>query len=215
MSNRKKLQAIFFDFDGVIVDSTTVKTAAFRTLFAPYPEILDRVIEHHLRYGGISRVEKIRWAHSELLGSPLSEEALAVEAKRYSELVLDAVVGVPYVPGALEFLQNSRREHPEILLFVVSGTPQPELREVTRRRNLDQYFVEVLGSTTHKPELVRQQLKKHNLQKENCVFIGDALTDYETARATDLGFVGIQRVNRFPEGTVTLPDCTGLAEVLL
>ena len=215
MSNRKKLQAIFFDFDGVIVDSTSVKTAAFRSLFTAYPEILDRVVEHHLRYGGISRVEKIRWAHAELLGRPLSEEALAVEAKRYSEMVLDAVVAVPYVPGALEFLQKSRREYPEILLFVVSGTPQPELREVTRRRNLDHYFVEVLGSPTHKPEIVRQQLKKHNLQKENCVFIGDALTDYETARDTGLGFVGIQQVNRFPEGTVILPDCTGLAGVLL
>ncbi len=37
MEKRRKLQAVFFDFDGVIVDSCAVKKDAFRKLFVDYP----------------------------------------------------------------------------------------------------------------------------------------------------------------------------------
>ena len=37
-SDRKKLEAIFFDFDGVLVDSTTIKEEGFTTLFSHLPK---------------------------------------------------------------------------------------------------------------------------------------------------------------------------------
>ncbi len=215
MGSREKPQAIFFDFDGVIVDSCAVKKDAFRTLFEGYPqEIVDQLMEYHRLHGGISRVEKIRWAHQELLGKPLEQEELDLWAKRYAELVIDAVVEVPYIPGALEFIELWQEKGEGAPLFIVSGTPQPELQEIVQRRGLEQYFAKVLGSPTRKPEHIRCQLANYQLDPKRCLFIGDASTDYDAAIQTGLGFIGIDGDIVFPPQVKVLPDCRGLWQAL-
>ena len=50
------LDALIFDFDGVLADSVEVKTRAFAKLFQSYgPEIEDRVVKYHRNNGGMSR----------------------------------------------------------------------------------------------------------------------------------------------------------------
>jgi beta-phosphoglucomutase-like phosphatase (HAD superfamily) len=67
-------QAFFFDFDGVLADSVEVKTKAFARLFEPFgPEVMARVVDHHRRYSGVTRVDKFRHYYREFLQQPLSE----------------------------------------------------------------------------------------------------------------------------------------------
>ncbi len=56
-----KWQVVFFDFDGVILDSVDVKTKAFAKMFRHYgPEVEQVVVDYHLANGGVSQVQKIR-----------------------------------------------------------------------------------------------------------------------------------------------------------
>lgn len=182
------LKAIFFDFDGVIAESFDVKTRAFADLFAPYgPEIVDRVVAHHLANGGVSRFEKIRHYHRDLIGAPLDEEQVQEWCGRFSALVLDAVVAAPFVPGARELLEACHRRYP---CFVVSGTPQEEMELIVRRKGLEEFFVEVHGSPRTKTEIVRQLLAAHRLDPAGVLFLGDAMADYEAAAAAGTAFVG-------------------------
>ena len=200
----------FFDCDGVLIDSVGVKTEAFRILFAPYGEkILDQVLELNRLHGGISRVDKIKHSHAHFIGKPLSEPALKEWGRRYSELVFDQVIGVPWIKGAEEFL---REMHGKCPIFVISGTPEEELKRVIKARKMDRYFNEILGSPTRKPEHIRNLLANYRLDPSSCVFIGDALTDYHAAKETGLQFVGIQGDIEFPEDAAVLPDCTSLKE---
>jgi beta-phosphoglucomutase-like phosphatase (HAD superfamily) len=58
----KELQAIIFDFDGVLVESVDVKGDAFVALYKyETPEIREKVKRYHSEHGGISRFEKIRY----------------------------------------------------------------------------------------------------------------------------------------------------------
>ena len=67
------LKSIIFDFDGVIVESNNIKTNAFEGLYKPFGnEIAKKVIEHHVTHGGISRFEKFKLYHKELLGIDLT-----------------------------------------------------------------------------------------------------------------------------------------------
>ena len=51
----KEIQAILFDFDGVIADSVHVKTEAFAKIYEPYgKEVVNRVVTHHIANGGVS-----------------------------------------------------------------------------------------------------------------------------------------------------------------
>jgi phosphoglycolate phosphatase-like HAD superfamily hydrolase len=207
-----RYQAIFFDFDGVIVESAEIKSQAFRTLYAEHGEaVLERVLVYHLAHEGISRIDKILHCHQEFLGIALSEDELAALGDRYSALVMDAVVACDGVPGALDFLKHNSERLP---IFVVSGTPETELRTIIERRGLTNYFTSAHGSPRRKGPIVMDLLFEHSLSAADCLFVGDAMTDYHGAEETGLQFIG--RVghgedNPFPEGTTIIPDLTGLS----
>lgn len=209
----RELRALFFDFDGVIVDSIQPKTEAFRLLFQDYPEhIVKSVADYHRQHGGISRVDKIIHAHTHFLGKPLTKEEVQDWSRRYSELVVQKVIDVPWIAGAKEFLYQAKGNG--LKIFVISGTPEDELRYIIQKRGISPFFHEQLGSPVRKPQHIRWLLEKYQLDPVDCVFIGDALTDYDAARETGLAFIGIQGEVEFPENTMVLPDCTGLQTAL-
>ncbi len=203
----------FFDFDGVVIDSVGVKTEAFRKLFEPYgEEILIQVLEHHRLNGGISRIDKIQYSHTHFVGAPLSGADLQFWGKRYSELVVDRVIEAPWIEGAEDCLKELLGRCP---IFVISGTPEDELKQVIEARNISHYFTEILGSPIKKPAHIRNLLAAYGLDPSTCVFMGDALTDYYAARETGLHFLGIQGDVELPDDAVVLPDCTRLKEAIL
>jgi len=209
----RTLRALFFDFDGVIVDSIQTKTEAFRLLFKNYPdEVVRKVLDYHRQHGGISRVDKIALAHRDYIGSPLSKADLKVWSECYSELVVEKVIEVPWIKGAIEFLDSNRDR--AVHVFVISGTPEPELKYIIDKRGIADYFLESLGSPTRKPVHIRRLLEQYKLHPDECVFIGDALTDYDAAKETDLHFLGIQGEIQFPAGTVVLDDCQELQRAI-
>ncbi len=208
--------AIFFDFDGVLVDSTPIKVEAFTRLYSEIapPDKLEPILAHLDGKEGISRVEKILEVHRDFLGIDLSEAELGELAGRYSRLVVDAVVACPAVAGASQFLDAHAGRIP---LFVVTGTPETEILGIVERRGMGHWFTAVRGSPPRKPPIIRELLAAHGLGAGRCAFIGDAIYDWESARDTELHFVG--RVpdgepSPFPPGTVTLPDLTDLSRAL-
>lgn len=201
------LDAIFFDFDGVLAESADIKTAAFRELYKDCgDDVLAAVLAHHRAHGGVSRIQKIRYCHRELLGIDVDHDELAMLGRRFSRLVVDAVVESDWVDGARELLDALVGRRP---LFVVSGTPEPELRDIIARRNMTEYFTVVRGSPPDKVTVIRTLLADHGLAAERVLFIGDAMTDYDAARETGLRFIGRVRPDEgspFPEATTIVPD---------
>lgn len=62
------INAILFDFDGVLVESVDVKTRAFADLFKDEEdEIVEKVVNYHLKNSGISRYDKFRYYYKEYL----------------------------------------------------------------------------------------------------------------------------------------------------
>ncbi len=182
-------QAFFFDFDGVLADSVEVKTRAFARLFEPFgPEIEARVAEHHRTHSGVTRVDKFRHYYREFLGQSLTEEGLADLCRRFARLVVDEVVAAPEIPGAEAFLRSWQGKLP---FFVVSATPQEEMREIVRRRGWAGYFLEVRGAPTSKKDNLEDLLRAHSLPAGRCLFFGDALSDYRAAQACGVAFLGI------------------------
>ena len=132
--NESEMLSWFFDFDGVVVDSVGVKTEAFRILFEPYgKEILSQVLEHHRLNGGISRIDKIQYSHTHFVGTPLSDIDLANWGRKYSELVVDRVIQAPWIRGAQEFLEEMQGR---CRIFLISGTPEDELKRVVKARGI-------------------------------------------------------------------------------
>ncbi len=175
----KAIRAAFLDFDGVILESMEVKTWAFRRLFEDHPKQVNQIVSYHMKNGGISRFVKIRYIYERILKQPLPDEHFKYLCQRYSDLVFERVLQCEFVKGAKEFLDKYYRQ---ISLFIISGTPQEEMREIVEQRNLGQYFQGVFGSPNSKDYWVRKIMSESQFPGRQTIFVGDAKSDYEAAK---------------------------------
>lgn len=197
-----RYQAVFFDFDGVILDSVHVKTEAFASMFREYgPEVEQAVVDYHLAHGGVSRFKKFEHYYKDLLHKPIDQETLEALGQQFNQQVLGKILQAEFIPGALESLRELKQL--DIPAFVASGTPEEEIRHIVRQRGLVQYFLEVHGSPRKKEEIVQDIAARYELSLPDCLFVGDAMTDYEAAKNTGTAFLGIDRQTQFPPGVNT------------
>jgi phosphoglycolate phosphatase len=203
--------AVFFDFDGVILESSDIKGSAFRSLYREYGwKVAEAALAHHEAHGEASRRQKIRHCHGRLLGITVTSAELDALARRFSGLIEDAVVACDWVPGAEALLERHCRR---LAMFVVSRTPEPELRRVVSRRGMSAYFRCVRGAPPEKVPIIRALLHDHGLLPGRALFIGDQMNDLAAARATGLEFVGRVAPGQrspFPPGTRVVSDLTRL-----
>ena len=204
-------KAITFDFDGVLAESTDVKTAAFQTLYEPFgKEVVAQVTQYHLLNGGISRFEKIRHYQHTFLGENVSETRLQELAQRFSELVVKKVIESSWVAGAKACLELHLGK---LQLFIASGTPQEELLTIVEKREMSHYFREVYGSPLTKATHIRRILDDHSWEKDQVVMVGDSMSDWDAANETGIRFLGRKTLNdgtNFPEGTTVVQDLSNV-----
>ncbi|MGC9436289.1 MAG: HAD family hydrolase, partial [Methanomicrobiales archaeon] len=171
---------------GVIVESIALKTEAFREVFSFVPDHVDEIVEFHLRNGGMSRFEKFRYIYEHMLHEELTDEQSARLGERFSAYVFDGMLRVPFVDGACDLLE---RYHGDIPLYVVSATPEEEIREIVKHREIDRFFDGVYGSPRSKADCIRDILEEHEIAPREALFIGDAPNDWEAAQATGVRFI--------------------------
>ena len=185
------IKAIIFDFDGVIAESVNVKTEAFASLYEPYgKDVVNKVEQHHLANGGVSRFEKFKSYHKEFLNIELNDQKLKELSNQFSELVVDKVIKAPYVPGAFEFIKVN---HKKYSLYISSATPQDEIVQIAKQRKIFDYFKGVYGSPISKKEHVNKIIKSNKYKKYEVIFIGDSTSDRNAANENNIRFIA--RIN--------------------
>ena len=181
-----KYDAIFFDFDGVIVDSIHIKTQVFYEMYLPYGKnIADKAKQHHIENGGISRFEKFKLYHKDFLGKTLNNDDLEQLASEFSLRVKNAVIESKIVPGVIDLLEEL---YNSLDLFIITGTPTEEIIEIIEKRGWTKYFKEILGSPTNKDNWSKYLLNKYQYNHNKVLFIGDATTDYDAAKLNNFDF---------------------------
>lgn len=181
------LKAIIFDFDGVILESMDIKTNAFRELFKDFPEHLDAILDYHLMHGGMSRYKKFKYIYKRILGKQLDDKKLEELGDKFSQLVVEKVMECPFIPGAIDFLEEHSKN---LKLYVASGTPEEELRMIIKRRGLLKYFEGIYGTPKLKSEIIDKISSANGYRKNEVLFIGDSITDYEGAKKAGVPFIG-------------------------
>ena len=208
------LKLIVLDFDGVIVESTDIKTEAFRRLFSRYPEHVDEIVEYHKKHMGVSRYEKFSYIFKNILKRPLSEEKKAELGRDFSALVVEEIKRCPLVPGAQDFLEKYSKK---VKLFIASSTPEEELRHLVEARGLQKYFQGAYGAPSKKSEIAARLVKKEGVKKEETLLVGDSAVDLAEAEKAGILFVG--RVvnsaeNPFPRGVKIIGDLNELGTIV-
>lgn len=181
-----RFKNIFFDFDGVVAESVTAKTEAFRDLYLPYGQtIADQVVDHHIHHGGVSRFEKFKIYHNQFLNEDISEQGIQDLAKQFSDIVLDKVINAPEVDGCSAFLDAYSKSHN---FWIITGTPTVEMDIIAKSRGIDHHFIGIHGSPKKKRYWTEFLIEKHKLNRAETLFLGDATTDQDAALFSNLHF---------------------------
>ena len=182
----KTASVIFWDFDGVIKDSVSVKSDAFVQLFLPFgKQISKRVKDHHEENGGMSRYEKLpiylKWA-----GKKNLENTIYEYEKDFSKLVFERVIKSPWVDGVLEYIKNNFENQS---FYIVTATPQNEIEMILDKLEIAKYFKDVVGSPTSKKDAVKTILNNNNQNPKKAIMIGDSISDYEASEQNNIQFI--------------------------
>lgn len=206
---------LVFDFDGVVLDSATLKRQAFADLYSQAPEAQHRAVIAYLsRRGGQPREVKFRHIEEHILGKRTTEARIQELCQLFKTSVEERLLSAPPIPGALEFLKQWQNQR---LLYLLSATPEQELTAIVEQRQLRRHFQEVVGAPPDKASGLRNLLSRHQHSPKTTVMIGDSYNDYRAARSNGTHFIGVTAnpsQSPFPADVVTINDLRSLAQAL-
>jgi HAD superfamily hydrolase (TIGR01549 family) len=186
----KVIKVIFFDFDGVILNSMPIRDYGFRKIFETYPkEKVDNLISYHQHNAGLSRFHKIKFFYNKILEQDITDRKINEYANIFSKIMRSELINKKYIISeTVEFIKKNKNK--DILMHIVSGSEQNELRFLCRELCIESYFSTIEGSPTHKNSLVSNIISKNKYNIKECILIGDSINDYEAASVNNIKFYG-------------------------
>ncbi len=192
------LQAIVFDFDGVIADSEPMHLKAFQQALAEEGLVLERD-EYFSRYLGYDDVGMFQ-ALSIDRGLAWSDRQItALVARKGMKLQAMLEGGEVLFPGAAAFIRAAAAHVP---IGIASGALRHEITQIVESAGLGGMFACIVASgdtPQSKPSpgpylLAFEQLQQATgrmLDKGRCVAIEDSVWGLESARGAGLRCVGV------------------------
>lgn len=182
-------KVVFWDFDGVILNSLPVRDYGFRKIFEEFNDVLvNRLLEYHSLNGGLSRYVKIRYFYNAILGIDVSDEKVQELASKFSSIMKIELTNKKYlISETVEFIKQNYKKYN---FHIVSGSDEKELNYLCEKLDLSKFFKTIEGSPTPKNELVKNILGKYNYNSNECILIGDSVNDYEAAYLNKIKFYG-------------------------
>ena len=183
------IKTIFWDFDGVILNSMKIKGDGFVELFKHYDKkYVDAIEKYHYAHGGVSRFDKIRYFYEKIIQKNIDENEINFLADKFSNIIQKKLFNKEnLISDTIEFIQKHYKNYN---FHIVSGAEHNELNTLCKHFEIYGYFKTIDGSPTKKNILVKRILEKYNYKPKESVLIGDALSDYKAAEDNNIDFYG-------------------------
>jgi len=195
------IQAIFFDFNGVIIDDERIHLKAYREVLSA--ENVPLTDEDYFASLGMDDVAFVRAAYGRA-GRELSDETMHTLIKREHELHRQALSeDLPISSGVIAFIKEASRHYD---LGIVSMAEREEIDHVLGLAHLTMHFslfVTAQPGLRHKPapecyqralELLNHQRRserKMPLLARECLVIEDSPPGIESGRTAGMRTIGL------------------------
>lgn len=198
MLKLSKYTSVFFDCDGVILQSNHIKTRVFaETLISEDQELIDIFISYHKKNGGISRYKKFEHFFKNIKQDQDYKNKSFDAVKEYSKKVYDYLISSEFVPGFLSTVNYFNNKN--VPCYVISGGDQRELHEVFKIRGIFSYFKKIMGSPLSKFDNA-EKLNNLKLFEKSSILFGDSFIDMKIAKKYNLDFCYISQFSEWRFG---------------
>jgi phosphoglycolate phosphatase/beta-phosphoglucomutase len=194
------IKAIFFDFNGVIIDDETIQMKAYEEVLKGH----EIALTEELYWGALGMDDKtfVRSMFTyakKPLSDPLLEEVLGAKTELHRQMIEE----LPLFPGVLTFLKSASRE---FQLGLVSMANKAEVGYVFQRAQLTPLFTIVVtaeDASVCKPApdcyltglMKLNELRQHErmlpLLASECLAIEDSPPGIQSARAAGMKTLGV------------------------
>jgi len=184
-----KIQTLFWDFDGVIIDSNAVRDRGFEEVLKDYPQTeVDALMAFHRENGGLSRYVKFRYFFEDIRSESITKEEVNIWADKFSKIMMQLLINSDLlIQETLNFIKANTEKYK---MHIVSGSDQTELRKICESLDIAKYFNSIHGSPTPKNDLVAELLQTYSYDKSTCLLIGDSKNDFEASKINGIQFMG-------------------------
>lgn len=216
------LQAIVFDFDGVIADSEPLHLTAFQRALAEDGVTLG-ADDYYSKYLGYDDVGMFQAVARDRGIAMTDRHVTALVARKGAVLQELLHRGAILFPGAVEFIRAAADEVP---IAIASGAMRHEILEIVEAAGVSELFMTIVaaGDTPEsKPSpapyvLAFEQLRRktgRELDPDKCVAIEDSKWGLESAKGAGLRCVGVTNSYGADELTVAELIVGGLNELTI
>lgn len=197
------IQVIFWDFDGVLMDSNQIRDKGFAEVLKSFPEEqVEDLLHFHRHNGGLSRYVKFRYFFEEIRNETISVEDVNGFSAKFSKLMRKLLIDPNFIIGeTLAFVQANYDVLP---MHIVSGSDQEELRYLCTQLNIASYFQRIHGSPTPKKRWVDRIITEEKYLRTQCLLIGDSINDWEAAMENGIHFMGYNNEELFEKSTISI-----------
>ena len=183
------IQAIAFDFDGVIVDSNRLKYDAWFHLFSDHTEVSEALVRDVLSRISQTRYDILREIFIQIGKEQSDVEKLVLDyGARYNTLVQDAIAAGGVIGGVRETLEALA---PRYALYINSATPHEALQEAVARAGFHSLIKAAYGTPATKEENLRAIMHAEGIGSNEILMVGDGEGDLSAARKVGCPFIGV------------------------
>jgi phosphoglycolate phosphatase-like HAD superfamily hydrolase len=184
-----RFDVMFWDFDGVLLNSNEVRDRGFTEVLKDYPaHEVAALLDFHHQNGGLSRYVKFRYFFETIRKETLTDEKLQQLASSFSLFNRRLLVNPELLIG--DSMNFVRKHFQACRMHIVSGSDENELRYLCEQLQIEKYFRSIHGSPKLKEHLIREVIDQNAYDLVRCVLIGDSVNDFDAAQKNHVHFIG-------------------------
>ena len=185
VSNKKN---IIFDFDGVLADTSLIKSHVFKKFFLKFSQS-QKIIDYQIKNKGISRYQILDKLY----------ELEDINSKKQKKNILEDLnsamnSSINKIKIDNDIINKIKKFYKSANLFIASNAPENELISIIKNNGIYNYFLGIYGSKQNFTKKDSINLIINNFNIDIATYIGDTYNDYKIARAIGLNFIGIKNI---------------------